>query len=402
MPKLAFKGGRPVREIPMPPFQLLDDEEAEAVLRVLRSQNRAVMAGRETESFEKEFADDLGVEYAVALSSGMTALHVALAAAGVGPGDEVIVPAYALPAEAASVVMQNAVPVFADIEPRVLGMDLRSAEKRITECAKALILAHANGYPMEMAGFIALAAERKLSVIEDCSHSHGASCNGRKVGTLGQIGIFCFQQVQVGEGGMLVTDDDALAQRAREIRSFNDEPLFCNYQMSELHAAVGRLRLKRLEEHNDARRRNADYLHRHLDGLPGIATQKPLPSTKSVYDSFILRLDAAALGVNKHLFIKALLAEGIPCGPGYYPLNRQRIFRERNAYGKGCPFSCPLRAKTADRWPDYSEGSCPVTEKLCDDVLIELKVHPPAQAKDMEDISTAVRKVAENVGELKG
>jgi len=398
MAYLALKGGKPVRTEPMPAYPVFGPEEEEAACRVVRSQNLCSQFGRETEQFEDEFAAYLGVKHAIGVSSGTTALHVALAALGIGPGDEVIVPSYTFMATATSVLMQNAAPVFADAEERVLGIDIASARANITKRTRAIIPVHANGLPMEIGGLMALAREHNLSVIEDCSHAHGARYGGRMVGTFGQINVFSFQQkknLSLGEGGIVVTSDDQLAAKSRALRSFGEGPMTYNYRMSEFHAAIGRVRLRCLDEQNDARRRNADYLHNALDVLDGIQTVKPLPESDPVYYNFIVRIDPGALRLTKGKFIEAVRAEGVTVGPGYAPVHRMSIFTERNPYGLGCPYECLFRNGAAA--PD---APCPTVERLCDNQLIEIKIHPPAGPADMKDIADAFRKVVEHIDEL--
>jgi perosamine synthetase len=401
--KLALHGGKPTRTAPWPIYPQLGKQEEAAVVRVVRSNHLCAQFGKEVSQFEAAFAAYLGVKHAMAVTNGTTALHVALSALGVGPGDEVIVPSYTFLATATSVLMQNAVPVFADADPVMLGLDLSHVKKLATRRTKAILPVHPNGLPVDMDPLLAFAADKGLSVIEDCSHAHGAEYKGRKVGTFGHINIFSFQQqknLSLGEGGILTTDDDALAEKARAIRSFGEVNLAYNYRMTELHAAVGRVRLKRLDKENATRIRNAEHLQKALAGVPGIGYLRPPAETKAVYYNFIVVYDPDRFGVPRERFIEAVRAEGIPVMAGYSPVHRHRSFRGGDAYGRGCPFRCPFYDAPEKERPSYADGTCPVVEEYCDKRNVQVKVHPPAAKSDMDDVAAAIRKVVENIQEL--
>jgi len=405
MTKLAINGGEPVRWKPFPRYPILGEEEVRAAVEVIKSHNLCSQMAEDSQvkKFEEEFAEYLGARFAVATSNGTTALHTAMTATGVGVGDEVIVPAYTFFSTATSVLMQNAIPIFADIEPETLGLDPESVRRRITPRTKAVIPVHMNGYPMDMDRIMEVAGEHGLVVIEDCSHAHGAEYKGRKVGTIGHINIFSFQQkknLSLGEGGIVVTDDEELAEKARAFRSFGRVPLAYNYRMTELHAAIGRVRLAKLDEQNEQRIRNAEYLHRELEGLPGIKPQRPREGTKAVYYNYVVKYYEEELGVPRDRFVAAIEAEGIPKVHFYTPVYRHHTFQIKDAYGKGCPFTCPYYTAPPQERPRYGDGICPVAEEYCDRRNIEIKIHPPADLSDMADIATAFKKVVENIDEF--
>lgn len=404
MSALAIHGGSPVRTEPFPRYPLLGEEEMAAVTAVIRTHNLCSQMGHEVEAFESAFAEYNGVRFGVATSNGTTALHTALAAVGVGVGDEVIVPPYTFLSTGTSVVMQNAIPVFADIEPDTLGLDPGAVVAKITPRTKAMMVVHMNGYPADMDGLMDVALAHQLMVIEDCSHAHGAEYHGQKVGTIGHIGAFSFQQkknLSLGEGGMVLTDDEDLATRARAFRSFGKIPLAFNYRMTELHAAIGRARLKQLDPQNAERIRNAQHLDQALRGLPGIRPQQVRPRTKAVYYNYVVHYHEEELGVSRSRFLEAVQAEGIPVPGIYYPLYRHPTFQMRDAYGRGCPFACPFYDIPEDQRPRYEDGICPVAEEYCDHRNIELKVHPPGTLRDMAHIATAFKKVVDHMDELK-
>ena len=404
MSKLAIKGGKPVRVEPYPGVRwpIRGKDEEEAVARVVRSNN--LCGGSEKEQFESLFAKYCNAEFAIATSCGTTALHTALAAAGIGVGDEVIVPPYTFLSTATSVLMQNAIPIFADIEPDTLGLDPKAVREKITSRTRAIIPVHMNGYPADMDGLMAVTREHNLVVIEDCSHAHGAEHKGKKVGTIGNLGAFSFQQrknLSLGEGGMVVTNNEEFAKRAEAFHSFGNVPLAFNYRMSPLHAAIGRVRLPKLDEQNEQRIRNAEYLDKNLKDIKGITSQKPRAGTKAVYYNYLMRYSEEEVGVDRAKFIEAVQAEGIPLLASYSPLNRRHTFKLKDAYGHGCPWECPFYTAPPEEKPRYEAGICPVAEEMYDKKLLDIKIHPPATLEDMADIVEAFRKVIDNVDELK-
>jgi dTDP-4-amino-4,6-dideoxygalactose transaminase len=404
VPALAILGGTPVRTTPFPAYPVRGEDEVAAAAEVIRAGNLSGQGEGQVAAFAAEFAAYSGVRFGVATSNGTTALHTALGAAGVGVGDEVIVPPYTFLSTATSPLMQNAIPVFADIESQTLGLDPRAVAARITPRTKAVIVVHMNGYPADLDGLDALARERGLTLIEDCSHAHGAEHRGRKVGTIGRLGVFSFQQrknLSLGEGGIVITDDEQLAARAAAFVSFGPVPLAYNYRMTEIHGAIGRVRLRRLDEQNAERIRNARFLDRELEGVPGLRPQRPRPDTKVVYYNYVLHYDESALGVSRRRFTEAVAAEGVPVPAIYRPLHRHHTFRTRDAYGHGYPWAAPAYGVPEAEQPRYEDGICPVAEESCDRRNIELKIHPPATIDDMADIAAALKKVMAHLDDLR-
>jgi len=405
MGKLAIHGGDPVRTAPWPTYPVRGEDEVEAAARVVRGGGLAAHHGtpyQAVERFEEAFAAYNGVPHCVGTSNGTTALHVALAAAGVGAGDEVIVPAYTFMATATCVLQQMAVPVFADIEPDTLGLDPDCVRRAITPRTKAIIPVHMNGYPCDMDALMAVAHDHRLFVVEDCSHAHGATHRGRKVGTIGDVGAFSFQQkknLSLGEGGALITADEGIAERSRGFRSWgHDVPMTYNYRMSEIHAAIGQVRVAKLDAMNAQRVRNAAYLDEHLVGLAGLHPLTRREGTTGVYYNYIVQHDADAWGVSRQAVVSAVQAEGIPASGGYTPVYRHPIFQTRNAYGRGAPFEAPFHDGDP---PRYDDGTCPVCEAVCDRLNLEVKIHPPADEADMADVVAAFRKVVEHIDDLR-
>ncbi|MEA3403140.1 MAG: DegT/DnrJ/EryC1/StrS family aminotransferase [Armatimonadota bacterium] len=409
MSRLAINGGEPVRTRPFPPYPQFGEEEARAAAETVRrgilcSQMYEDPEDSQVRGFEREFAEHAGTRFAMATSSGTTALHTALAAAGIGVGDEVIVPPYTFLATATSVLMANAVPVFADIEPRTLGLDPASVRERITPRTRAVIVVHMNGYPADMDALVALARERDLVLIEDCAHAHGARHRGRRVGSIGRLGAFSFQQkknLSLGEGGMVTTDDQGMAEVAARLRSFGGRPLGFNYRMPELQAAVGRVRLRRLDAGNEQRRANAASLDRRLHELPGIEPLRPREHTEAVYYNYVALCEEEALGVSRDCLLQALQAEGIPARSSYAPLRRHETFRTRDGYGRGCPFACPFYLEAGGEVPGYDERDTPMAVALCDRRIVDIKIHPPCDLDDMAEIADALEKVITHLDQLR-
>ncbi|MBI4026171.1 MAG: DegT/DnrJ/EryC1/StrS family aminotransferase [Verrucomicrobia bacterium] len=401
MKTLALFEGAPVRTNPWPVYPQFGEREIEAATRVIRSGQLCAQSGDEVRTFEQQFAQYMGVKHAIAVANGTTAIHTALAALDIGPGDEVIVPALTFIATGTAVLMQNAMPLFADIETDVQGLDVESARRLVSERTKAIIVVALNGFPPNMDALLQLAKERGLVVIEDAAHAHGAEYKGRKIGSLSKLGCFSFHQkknLSLGEGGMITCNDDSLAEKCREIRSFGTNvPLAYNYRMTELHAAIGQVRLKELDALNETRIRNAEYLHCQLQGIRGIRAQTPLPDTKCVYYNFIIHYNPDEFGVSRNRFMEAIRAEGVPVHSLYYPLYRHPSFRNNGAFARG-----RAPENSIDRYRrNYQEGSCPRAEANSHRHIIEVKVHPPATFADMDDVATAMRKVIEFIHKLR-
>ena len=420
--KLAVLGGKPIRTKPFPAYPVIGQEEKRAVMEVLESgqlstfsaSRQGFLGGQKIQAFEAAFAEYHGVQHAIAVNSATSGLHAAVAACDIGPGDEVIVPPYTFTATATAVLHHNAIPVFVDVDPVSFCLDPKRLEAAITPRTKAVIPVHLLGHPADMDAILAIARRHGLKVIEDCAQAPGARYKGRLVGTIGDCGVFSFQETKnmaTGEGGMIITNDPELAERARMVRNHGEaviagEPrkyltstIGWNYRMTEIEAAIGLVQLQKLESLNRARQELAGYL---LDSLPVHPTLTyPLgsPLIDHVYHVFGMRYDERDLGVPRARFIEALGAEGIPMGSGYpRPLYHNPLFQDRLAYGKhGCPFTCHLYGGVVS----YAKGLCPVAEDLCArSALWTFVVRPPATTQDMHDIVVAFEKVIDHSAEL--
>jgi dTDP-4-amino-4,6-dideoxygalactose transaminase len=410
--KLAFDGGDKVRTRPFPTVsnasgRTLGKEEIQAVEEVLRSGelNRTIATHSRVRQFELAFCDWLGIDQAVASTSGTSALHLAVAALDPNPGDEIIVTPITDFGSIIPIIAQNAVPVFADVLPGTWCVDPESVRATITDRTKAIMVVHLFGQPADLDPILAIAAERDIPVIEDCSQAYGATYKGRKVGTFGTIGCFSLQQskhITAGDGGITVTNDAHLAYR---MRLFSDKGwpregelrthLFygVNYRMTELQGAVAGAQLPKLDGVLTARRRNGHLLESLLRDLPGL-TLPTLPGgegSESVYWLFPIDIDTERFGMSVADFAKRVQAEGVPCSPGYVtPMYLTPALAEGKTYGDShFPFDS---AYTTRSYRDYVPGLCPVAESMAQRMVI-VPIVETFTEDDIRDIAAGYRKV---------
>lgn len=424
MSTLALCGGPKVRTTPYVTHAVIGEEERRRVAEVLDSgmlsgfigrAGASFLGGNQVREFEQLVKEYFRCAHVVASNSATSNLHMAVAACGIGPGDEVIVTPYTMSATATAIVMQNAVPVFVDIDAMTGALDPHKIAAAITPRTKAILVVHLFGYPADMDPIMAIARARNLYVIEDCAQAPGAHYKGQLVGTIGDIGIFSLNQhktITSGEGGFAITNDAQLAFKMQLIRNhgevvINDMPhediinvVGYNYRMTELEAAVSIGQFRRLDERNAHRQALAVYLADRLKSIPEIILPQPEPERSHVYFVFPMRWREEVAGFSRDLFVKALVAEGIPAGAGYVrPIYWEPMYQQRVAHGKsGCPFACPLyQGKT-----DYARGLCPVVERLHLKELFLTAIcrHPHTKA-DIDDMVEAVQKILENRRELK-
>lgn len=366
MSRLALLGGSPVKEKPFPRWPVFGPEEERALLEVLRSGKWGAVDGHRVKEFEKRFAAFQEAEYGVCVVNGTVALEVALRAAGVEPGDEVIVPAYTFIATATSCLAVGARPVFADVDPETMQIDPNDALSKVTEKTRAIIPVHLGGHPVDMDAIGRLAQKQGLFVIEDAAQAHGAVWRERRVGAIGHLGAFSFQSsknMTAGEGGIVLTNDEQLADaawsihnvgRVRQGQWYQHERIGWNLRMTEFQAAVLLCQLERMEELIRLREANAAALSRLLEQLPGVRPLGRDPQVKThAWHLYLFRYDREAFaGLSKQDFVRALQAEGIPVSPGYVPLNRNRAIRQELAQrfgveGDGIP-PCPVAERASD------------------------------------------------------
>ncbi|MHA1579726.1 MAG: DegT/DnrJ/EryC1/StrS family aminotransferase [Candidatus Freyarchaeota archaeon] len=404
MDKLAVEGGKPVRSELLPiHVPSIGEEEINEVVRVLKSKVLVRTYGEEAATFEKELAQYFGVKHAVATNTGTSALHAAVAALGIGPGDEVIVSPIGFVTATTCVLYQNAVPVFADVEPETGMIDPEDVKKKITERTKAIIVIHLAGHPANLDPLKEIAEEKGLVLIEDGAQAIGAEYKGRKVGTVGDVGCFSLHQSKVittGEGGFVLTNDDELAEKIFSITNFGrplDEPhrhiylrMGYNYRMGEMEAAIGRVQLRKIDKLIKKRREHAKYLSESLSDLDGneIELTKEPSWGKSVWWLYTLKL-GDELKVDRKKFVLTLLFEGIGSGFFDVPDNLHSFYLEKKVYGEtNCPFNCQYYKGTVDY-----KTMCPNAEEVVERSVAISGCYPDLSKQDLDDIVTATRKV---------
>ncbi len=372
------------------------EEEIEAVAEVLRS-GRYVQ-GPKVKEFEEKFADYIGTEHAIATNSGTAALHIAQAAAGIGPGDEVIVPALTFFSTITSVIHNNAIPIFADIDTEIYCLDPEDIEKKITKKTKAIIPVHLYGHPAEMDQIIEIAQTHNLLVIEDAAQAHGAQYKGQKVGSIGDTGCWSFyatKNMTTGEGGMITTDDSNIAEKAGRIRSHgmtsrDDHAVIgYNYRMNEIAAAIGLIQLSKLDRLNQIRTRNSMYLLKNLESVDWLETAKIKPYVKHAFFWCPARVNEEKLGMKTKDLVATLRERGVEVRHRYVaPLYKQPMLINQNVYPKKCPFSCPFYGKEID----YSGFKCANAEKIAGK-MIGLPNHPKLRREELDTVISTIKNV---------
>ncbi|MEQ7125233.1 DegT/DnrJ/EryC1/StrS family aminotransferase [Actinopolymorpha sp. B11F2] len=406
---LARDGGEPVRTAPFPTVnqaggRTLGAEELEALGRVIASGQLGCTVGGETRALEREFAGYYGIGHAVASSSGTAALHLAVAAVDPEPGDEIITTPITDAGTVLPMLLQNAVPVFADLDPATGNLDVESVRQRITSRTRAICVVHLFGSAAPAAELRTVADEHGIVLIEDCAQAYLTRVDdGRLAGTIGHIGCFSLQQskhITAGDGGLSISDDPALARR---MRLFADKGwprdtderthlfLSTNYRMTELQAAVARAQLPKLAGVVAARRATAQRLTDAISGLSGLRAPRDTGGM-SYWQYPLLVDDAEAAGGTNHEYGRALAAEGIPASGGYLtrPVYRTPVLAERRTYGGS---GYPLTAPPASQEPCYDRGICPVAESLIDERLVVVSWNEAYDESDVDDIAAAIHKV---------
>ena len=447
--ELALFGGPPTRTAPFTVEPMLDQEEEDRVLAALRGKNlsryigantpglskalRAPSAelveqdepwsffgGPDVRAFAAEFAAAMDAPYAISVNSATTGLSVGLAAAGVSPGDEVIMPAISYSATSSAALMIGAIPVFVDVLPDTFCIDPEAVAQAITPRTRAILPVHLIGNIANMDALLALAAEHNLVIIEDAAQVIGATWNGRCAGTIGDCGVFSLQQsknITTGEGGVIVTRSPEIARRARLIinhgevafdETATDDDLFntigFNFRMPELCAAMGRAQIRKLTRVNEWRTKNAEILRHGFQSVRGLDVppkQDDQSSAVTVPHLFVALYNSAALhGIPRSVFVAALRAEGVPVGTGYTrTLYASPHFMRRMALGRD---NFPWRMGLQNSEVQYRQGQCPIAESLLEETFLWFYhiAHPSTDA-DMADIIKAVSKVSDQAENLR-
>ncbi len=414
MGKLAITGGRPLRRKPFAPWPVYTKKEQRALLNVVASRNWGgyPFPNQVAGSFAEKFARFHGAKYGLAVANGTVAIEIALKAAGIRPGDEVIVPAYTWEGTVAPILLLNAVPVFVDVDPDTYCLDARLIEKALTPKTRAILPVHLAMRFADLDEICRIAQEHNLVVIEDCAHAHGGKWRNKGAGATGDLGAFSFQSSKLmtaGEGGAVITSNLELYERAQTFTNcgrasqtdkFRHRFIGLNYRMTEFQAAVLAAQLERLPRQNQIRRVNMDDLEKRLCGTPGLGFLKrdPRNGRLACYQYVFKYLPEHFNGIPRSAFLGALETEGIPCdGLFYEPVYRSALFPvDPNDF----PALSWGRAAPLDLKKLYH---CPVSERAAYEESVWLPHHIfLGIRRDVDDIAGAIQKVCENIGELRG
>ena len=323
---------------------MIGKDEIFAVSNVLES--GLLASGEQVKKFEMEFANYCGTEYAVATNNGTTALHAALLSVGIGPGDEVIVPAFSFIASATAVSMTGAKPIFVDVDGFTYNINPLKIHEKITSKTKAILGVHLFGQPFDVKYIQEICESHNLMLIEDAAQAHGAMVNNKKIGGFGDVGCFSFyatKNMTTGEGGMITTNNKSLYERLKllinhgQSEKYLHTSLGYNYRMTDIAAAIGRVQLLKLDAFNDARRKNAEYYNNHIKAN-GIILPEVSCNTHHVYHQYVIQLtDEFYMG--RMDFMDYLEAKGIKTAIHYpIPIHRQLLYDEFDT----CPISTNL------------------------------------------------------------
>jgi len=417
--QLSIAGGTPIlQRSDYQDWPIITDEEHRLVNEVLDSGILGGATAPQVTALEGEWAEYMGVKHCLTTNSGTAALHMALAAMDVGPGDEIITSAFTFLASASCALHQNAIPVFVDIDPKTYCMDPEKLEDAITERTKVIIPVHIQGCPADMDPIMEIAKQHNLWVIEDACQAHGALYKGQKVGSFGDIACFSLNSLKNlcgGEGGLFNTDDETLMHKGMLVRCFGDEIdevsqrreynasiLGYMYRNQELPAALARAQLKHLDEYNDVRIANADYLTEQLGKIPGVIPPYCPPDCKHVYWMYNVRFDPEAAGVDakpqrfRIAVEKALYKEGVLVGQWQtMPVPAQDLFQSKLGYGAtGYPWT--INEEKGIEY-NYDPAQFPVAQQLCDTYTVLHGIHAPNSQELMSKIVAAFHKVWDNL-----
>jgi dTDP-4-amino-4,6-dideoxygalactose transaminase len=397
---LAIHGGPKAKSTPYTKGNRFGEEEKRQVIEALEQQTLFFAHGKKTQLFRERFAARYGVKHCVPCTSGTAALHLAVAACGIRPGDEVITASITDMGTCSAILLCGAIPVFADLDPHNFLMDPSSVEARIGPKTTAIIAVHIAGAPCDMDALKAIADKHDLWLIEDCAQSYLTEYKRQLCGTIGDIGCFSlndFKHISAGDAGMIITNDDALARHAE---LFADKcydrrpgaernPLFMapNYRMCELQAAVALAQLEKLDSIIARRRHYGDRLDEGLRDLPGILPQQFVPGARSSYWFYPMRIDPEVLGPRAE-FVKALNAEGVNGTDGLIirVAYLWDVFTKKQGFG-GTDFPFSLAPHI-----EYTAGLCPIAEEFVE-TNICFAVNEFFTDEDVEQTLEGVRKV---------
>ena len=395
MNKLAIFGGNPVRTKPFPSWPRITKGIKDNLFNTLENDGWGVGSDA-VRNFEEKYAKFHDAKYAISTSSGTTALWVSLKAAGVKAGNEVILPPYTFIATGSAILMANAIPVFVDVDPNTFNMDPSKIEAAITEKTKVIMPVHIAGNPADMDAILQIAKKHNLKVIEDAAQAHGAEWDGKKVGALGNAGIFSFQtskNMSAGEGGIIISNDDDLMSacfsyancgRVRGGEWYEHHHLGGNFRLNSMAASMLSTQLETLENDMVLRDKNRNILDEAISQINGLTVTKMYPkTTRSANHLYLLRYDKDKFnGIPREKFFKAMQTEGVYTYGGYVPLNREKLFTLVDT--KEYPWLEGI---------NYKDMNFPETEKCTEEAVWLKQNHLLGTKDDTNDIIMAFKKV---------
>lgn len=395
----AIAGGQPAKSTPFSRGKRYGDDELQELREALDQGTLFYAHGTKVKQMETEFAAVVGRKFGIATSSGTASIHTALMAAGISPGDEVVIPPITDMGTVFPVLWQGAIPVFADVDPRSYVMTPKSVEAVLTPKTKAVVAVHLWGNACDLAGLAELCHARGVMLIEDCAQAHGTTYRGKYIGTYGEIGCFSlneFKHIACGDGGIVLADDEKLAERLRlsTDKCYKRVPgaalrdawfLANNYRMTELQGAVARAQLRKLDAIIAARRSWCSRLQEALAKLPGLLVPQPTEGCDPSWWFYMLRVDEAVTKADAVKVAEALQAEGLPCSPNYIrnPVYDCDVFRNHHPFDRG---THPFAAR------DYNASLCPVAEEVLRTAVV-LAINEGYSEPDLQETISGFSKV---------
>ncbi len=413
----VYGGSRAVPEGMIKGWPPIDEIDKDLVMKSLMGGRHSF--GPNCEEFQTEYAKWNGNKYAIFTNSGTAALHMGIFGCGIGAGDHVLVTAYSWSSSATCILHHNAIPIFVDIDFATINIDTDKIEAAITPRTKAIVVVHLHGLSVNMEKVLAIAKKHKLKIIEDACQGHGAEFRGRKTGNWGDCGAFSFNQNKclcTGEGGMFVTNNEQIYKDALKLWSFGETStpsekrdfhayaLGWMYRGSDLVAAFGRAQLTKIGKYIEMQNENAAVLNSRLKGVKGlILPYEPERGMHNWYN-YTSRIDMKAIGwkgdpsVMRGAVMKALQAEGVPVGVWQnFPLPEMTVFKAKNAYGQGCPWSC----NGAGDGVEYEIENFPMAVKHTNTHFgMTTPLRAPNRTDVAEKVADAFIKVFENISQI--
>ena len=415
MTQLALLGGKPTVTLPLPKWPLISEEEVAAVVKQMLTGNVSILGREEViEELENDFASYHGREYALSFNAGTASIHAACFAAGVGPGDEVLTTSNTWISAITAIMHAGGKPVFCDIAPDSYTIDPEEIRKRSGPKTKAVIVCHLWGVPVNMDAVLEVAREKNLVVIEDCSHSHGATYKGKKVGTIGDIGCFSLQgskAMVAGEGGIMVTDKRLYYEKAillsshnlrlgrelelEETKRYASAGMCWNYRMHPLAAAIAKVQLRNLEGWSEVRTQNREYLKEKIKDV-GLVAYPEIPDHVGIgfYGTPVTYDESLAAGVSRDTFVEALEAEGAAMGKGYKVWYLEPLFQDETPFGNRYPW------QISEGNLKLGKGDLPRTEEMEKKIMVIPTFAEPCEEL-LDQFAEAFHKVAASLEEIK-